>query len=140
LLGNEGSEESMDEQDIVYYHKDDLTQFSKHLGINKVKRRDGNPLKLSEEDLSDNGSNNASNLMGDPLFRSAISEVGEDTSERFGDDQLFNGIDGGSGDRNMNLGPGDFHDPNGIFGPGGALGLNISTRDKDGKYGPNGWI
>lgn len=128
----------MDEQDIVYYHKDDLTQFSKHLGINKVRRRDGNPLKLSEEDLSENGSNNGSNLMVDPLFRSAISEVGEDTSERFGDEQLFNGIDGGSGDKNMNLGPGDFHDPNGIFGPGGALGLNISTRDNNGGYGPDG--
>ena len=139
LLGNDGSEDSMDEQDIVYYHKDDLTQFSKHLGINKVKRRDGNPLKLSEEDLSDNGSNNGSNLMVDPLFRSAISEVGEDPSETLGDNQqLFNGIDAGSGDRGIN-GPGGFNDTDGIFGPGGAMGLNISTRDKNGGYGPDGY-
>jgi hypothetical protein len=35
--------------------------------------------------------------------------------------------------------PGAFHDPDGIFGLGGAIGLNISTRDKDGGYGPDGY-
>jgi hypothetical protein len=35
----DGSEDSFNEQDMVYYHKDDLTQYSKHLGLNKVKRK-----------------------------------------------------------------------------------------------------
>jgi Spy/CpxP family protein refolding chaperone len=35
----DGAEDSFNEQDMVYYHKDDLTQYSKHLGLNKVKRK-----------------------------------------------------------------------------------------------------
>jgi len=31
-----GSEDSFDEQDMVYYNKDDLTNYSKNLGLNKV--------------------------------------------------------------------------------------------------------
>ena len=79
MVNNAGSDYSMDEQDIVYYHKDDTTQFSKPLGLNKTKKRDGNPLKLSEEDISDDTSNR-SNLMPDPLFRTALSDIGDEPS------------------------------------------------------------
>jgi len=32
----DGSEDSFEEQDMVYYNKDDLTNYSKNLGLNKV--------------------------------------------------------------------------------------------------------
>lgn len=34
-----GSEDSFSEQDMVYYNKDDLTNYSKGLGLNKVKAK-----------------------------------------------------------------------------------------------------
>lgn len=34
-----GSDDSFAEQDMVYYNKDDLTNYSKGLGLNKVKAR-----------------------------------------------------------------------------------------------------
>ena len=78
-VNNAGSDYSMDEQDIVYYHKDDMTQFSKPLSLNKIRKRDGNPLKLSEEDISDDTSNK-SNLMPDPLFKTTLSDIIDEPS------------------------------------------------------------
>ena len=34
-----GSENSFSEHDMVYYNKDDMTAYSKNLGLNKVKPR-----------------------------------------------------------------------------------------------------
>ena len=79
MVSNAGSDYSMDEQDIVYYHKDDMTQFSKLLGLNKIRKREGNPLKLSEEDISDDTSDR-SNSMPHPLFRTALSDIGDEPS------------------------------------------------------------
>mmetsp|Transcript_12501 Transcript_12501/g.14306 ORF Transcript_12501/g.14306 Transcript_12501/m.14306 type:complete len:612 (+) Transcript_12501:565-2400(+) len=129
LVDNNGSEDSMEEQDIVFYHKDDITQFSKHLGLNKTRKREGNPLKLIEEDYSDTNSNNGSNLMVDPLFRSAISDIGDNPSEGlngYHDDQFsLAAIDAGKGERGI---PGARRDKNGrLIGPDGM------------PVGPNGW-
>ena len=60
------SEDSFSEQDMVYYNKDDLTNYSKGLGLNKVKAKKS-PIKagqtnyFSENDIkevqeSDHGS------------------------------------------------------------------------------------
>lgn len=48
-----GTDESMNEQDIVYYQKEDLTNFSKGLGLNKVKRNI-RPKLGSDEGSQDN--------------------------------------------------------------------------------------
>lgn len=138
MVDNNSDEDSMDEQDIVYYHKDDLTQFSKNLGLNKVRRRHGDPLKLSEEDYSDNTSNNASNLMGDQFFRSAISDIGEEPSDGFGDGSMFAGVNA-NGDRMMdkdgNLIPGG----NRSMMAGGAFAGQFGrTSDGLDEYDENG--
>ena len=46
------SDESFSEQDMVYYNKDDLTNYSKGLGLNKVKAKKRNQGQyFSENDL-----------------------------------------------------------------------------------------
>lgn len=144
MIDNNSDEDSMDEQDIVYYHKDDLTQFSKNLGLNKVRRKQ-DELKLSEEDYSDDTSNNGSRLIGDPLFRSAISEIGDE-----GDASLFAGVSAGHGDGAMagfNAsdgfggpgGPGGFYGPGGIGSPGGISGAGaLGTMGAMGAMGAFG--
>lgn len=44
------SDDSFAEQDMVYYNKDDLTNYSKGLGLNKVKAKQ-QPLYYSENDI-----------------------------------------------------------------------------------------
>ena len=48
------SDDSFAEQDMVYYNKDDLTNYSKGLGLNKVKARQPlGPQYFSENDLAE---------------------------------------------------------------------------------------
>jgi hypothetical protein len=70
-------EESMEEQDMVFYPKEDLTQYSKPLGLNKVRKRLSDMNGLSEGDGSDDTSMNGSKLMGDHM-RGTISDIGEE--------------------------------------------------------------
>lgn len=48
-----GSDDSFSEQDMVYYNKDDLTMYSKHLDLNKVKARGPGQQYFSENDLQE---------------------------------------------------------------------------------------
>jgi hypothetical protein len=46
------SDDSFSEQDMVYYNKDDLTNYSKGLGLNKIKAKNPNQQNyFSENDL-----------------------------------------------------------------------------------------
>jgi len=40
--------ESFGDGDIIYYHKDDLTNYSRHLDLNKVSRKDYKFRPMSE--------------------------------------------------------------------------------------------
>jgi hypothetical protein len=77
MINISSCEESMEEQDMVFYPKEDLTQYSKALGLNKVRKRLNDVNGLSEGDGSDDTSMNGSKLMGDHM-RGAISDIGEE--------------------------------------------------------------
>jgi hypothetical protein len=48
-LADNDSEESF-EADMVYYHKEDLTNYSKNLKLNKVKKRETSPTMLLDDE------------------------------------------------------------------------------------------
>lgn len=45
------SDDSYSEQDMVYYNKDDITEYSKGLGLNRVKARNAPQSYFSENDI-----------------------------------------------------------------------------------------
>lgn len=98
MLNSEGSnmDENSEEQDMVYYLKEDQTQYSKPLGLNKApKKKD--PKPLTDDGLSGGPSLDGSRLLGDDLQRNAQSDLGGNSL--FGEG--LGGID--EGDESVNL-------------------------------------
>jgi len=63
LPGEENqSEDDEYEQDMVYYNKDDLTNYSKHLGLNKVAKRKPNVPYYSENDIQEQEGDSEDNM------------------------------------------------------------------------------
>jgi hypothetical protein len=77
LLDGETSEDSYGEGDVVYYHKDDLTNFSKNLDLNKIRRKRRKRIKpLSDLDyIVDLKSEGSDAKSGDFPFNTALSDV-----------------------------------------------------------------
>jgi hypothetical protein len=124
MLNESGSdEEDQNEgQDMVYYLKEDQTQYSKPLGLNKAPKRDTDGLQLNPDDISDLNSN-GSKTMGDPLFKSAISDIGEEP-HNLGDESLFHETDA--------AGEAEFMDgPAGAAGMAGIAGTMAMTGGSD---------
>lgn len=73
----DGEESDLD-GDIIYYHKDDLTNYSWHLDLNKVSWKDYRFRPMSELGyLDERGSDDSQDNMP---FWAAISEVEKDSS------------------------------------------------------------
>lgn len=153
MLNITGSEDSMEEQDMVFYPKEDQTQYSKPLGLNRAPRRSNDQMKLSEDDISDDTSINGSKLMGDQFMRGAISDIGEepydmhdgsmfDPTDAHGDGAYIAGV-GGAGGKGGRGGLGGLNGSGGFGGPGsingGPGGINGNGGlDGVGVYGSNG--
>jgi hypothetical protein len=125
-------EESMEEQDMVFYPKEDLTQYSKPLGLNKVRKRISDLNGLSENDGSDDTSLNGSKLMGDHM-RGTISDIGEEPHS-MGNSTFMEGK-GGSKQRHKRMNKQLTNDQtnrlqrvSGIYG-GSAVGFGLPPRD-----------
>ncbi|PCI27214.1 hypothetical protein COB52_05135 [Candidatus Kaiserbacteria bacterium] len=98
------SEDSFDEQDMVYYQKDDMTQYSKHLGLNKVKKK--NLFSYSEGDCDGTSRSSSESNTGkgkgagdsfNKSFKSGISKGGKFGDKSLGDKSGRSGRSGRSG-------------------------------------------
>ena len=120
--GSDNDDADSEARDMVFYLKEDQTQYSKPLGLNKAPRKKNGSKTLSDDDISLEPSLDGSKLLGDQIPKESISEIGEENS-------LFSEIDGGNGD-------GEF-DPNGgngaLFYPRGTEEDNDLVIDGDNK-------
>ena len=157
MLNSEGSGNDADSeaQDMVFYLKEDQTQYSKPLGLNKAPRKSNEGRLLSDDGISGEPSLDGSKLFGDQLPRGAISDIAEEANP-LNDGSLFGTGDGGitpgdggltPGDGRLALGedglmPGDggngFGGGDGINGIGGegAFFANPKSKSKRRKQKP----
>lgn len=142
MLNITGSGDSMEEQDMVFYPKEDQTQYSKPLGLNRAPRRSNDQMRLSEDDISDDTSINGSKLMGDQFMRGAISDIGEepynihdgsifDPTDAHGDGAYISGVGGADGIGGRG-GLGGINGNGGLGGVGGIGGFG-NNGETDGK-------
>ena len=76
--------DSMNEGEIVFYHKDDVTKFSEPLGLNKVRRRVRKNRKalsdLPDYDYGERSLSKSSERTSQYPFKAQVSEVDQASS------------------------------------------------------------